>query len=114
MVNKIEITLEAIDEDETPEESERLTGSCEGYAEAVRDTMDIATGKWGWCIAVTRARLMDKSGNTIGEGTSYLGNCSYVDANDFVNSGYFPQKVEEAIKEAHAEALAKESVGRGG
>lgn len=100
-IDKIEIIIEARDENETPEESEESTGSAPGYAKAVRGVMEKATGKWGWCVAVVRARAMDKKGNTVGEGTAYLGNCSYLSAEDFANkSGYLPQMAKEAIEEA--------------
>lgn len=105
MINKIEITLEAIEEDETPEESERSTGSAPGYAEAVREVMEKATGNWGWCTARTTVRAISEEGKVVGEGYSYLGNCSYLSADDFIlKSGYFPQKVEEALHVAIVKA----------
>jgi hypothetical protein len=93
--NKLTITIEALAEEETPEQSERRTGSMEGYAKAVRENMKQAEGRWGWCtvkITVTGGKQ---------EGTSYLGDCSYLSAQDFIkSSGYFQQMVDDAVKEA--------------
>ena len=93
--NKVTITVEAEAEDETPEQSERRTGSMKGYAKAVRENMKQAEGRWGWCCVKVTATVNGK------EGTDYLGNCSYLNAQDFIkNSGYFPQMVDDAIAEA--------------
>lgn len=105
--DRIEISLYAHDEDETPEESEEKTGSMKGYANAVRDIMEKATGKWGWCIAVVRVRA-ENNNSIIGEGKAQLGNCSYLSAKDFMtNSGYFKQMTEEATEEALSEGGTK-------
>jgi hypothetical protein len=93
--NKIVITISNEPEDETPEHSEKATHSTPGYAKAVREQMKRAKGRWGWCIVKVTADLHGV------EGTSYLSNCSYLSAEDFaLNSGYLPQMIEEAIKEA--------------
>ena len=92
--NKLTIIVEALAEDETPEQSEKRTGSAPGYAQAVRENMKTAEGRWGWCcvkITITDGKR---------EGTYYLGNCSYKSARDFIdNSGYFQQMVDEADAE---------------
>jgi hypothetical protein len=98
--DRITISITAHEEHETPEESERTTGSAPGYAEAVREVASKATGIWGWCVAVVEATAWDVD-EKVGEGRATLGNCSYLSADDFAtNSGYMPQMVEEAIKEA--------------
>jgi hypothetical protein len=92
MATKITITIEAQKEDETPEHSEKATGSAPGYAKAVRETMKKAEGLWGWCIV--KVTVKDK-------GATYLGNCSYENAEDFIaHSGYFEQMVNEAVEDA--------------
>lgn len=93
--NKLTITIEALAEDETPEHSEKSTGSAPGYAKAVREVMKTAEGRWGWCIV----KITVLGGKR--EGTNYLGNCSYHSAQDFIkSSGYFQQVVDEAVAEA--------------
>jgi hypothetical protein len=95
MATKITITISTLEEDETPEQSERRTKSTPGYAKAVREVMKTAEGRWGWCTATVLAKV----GTCVG--TAYLGNCSYKSAEDFaLNSGYLNQMVEEAIKDA--------------
>jgi hypothetical protein len=95
--NKVTITIEALAEDETPEHSERVTHSMEGYAKAVRENMKTAQGRWGWCTVKVTATI-----GTV-EGTDYLGNCSYKSSEDFIlNSGYFGQMVDAAVGEAMA------------
>jgi len=99
-VNKITITISCLMEDETPEHSERVTGSAPGYAEAVREVMKTAEGRWGWCSVLVKATAERGSRSVDKEGRSYLGNCSYQNAEDFaLHSGYLPQMVEEAIKD---------------
>ena len=98
MHNKITITIDRTDEDETPEHSEKRSGSAPGYAKAVREQIAKATikgdAKWGWCTAVVTAKDAERTG------TAYLGDCSYESAADFaLNSGYLPQMIKEAIKE---------------
>jgi hypothetical protein len=93
--NKLTITIETLAEDETPEQSEKRTGSMKGYAKAVREVMKTAEGRWGWCTV----KITVLGGKR--EGTSYLGNCSYKNTQDFIkSSGYFQQMVDEAIEEA--------------
>lgn len=95
--NKLTITIEALAEDETPEQSEKRTGSMKGYAKAVREMMAKAEGRWGWCCV----KVTVLGGQR--EGTNYLGNCSYQNAQDFIkSSGYFQQMVDEAVEEAVA------------
>lgn len=94
MATKLTIVMEALPDDETPEQSEKRTGSMKGYAKAVRDMMKVAEGRWGWCCVRIKATLGAR------EGTAFLSNCSYKNADDFLNnSGYFTQMVEEAIGE---------------
>jgi len=96
--NKLMIVVEALAEDETPEHSEKSTGSMKGYAKAVRAMMAKAEGRWGWCIV----KVTVIGGKR--EGTNYLGNCSYKNAQDFIeHSGYFQQMVDEAVAEAMAD-----------
>jgi len=96
--NKLTINIEAQEEDETPEQSEKRTGSMKGYAKAVRENMKKAEGRWGWCCVKVEATIHSKPTRF---GTSYLGNCSYLSAQDFIkNSGYFQQMVDDAIAEA--------------
>lgn len=96
--NKLTITIEALAEDETPEHSEMVTKSASGYAKAVREVMKTAEGRWGWCCV----KITVLGGKR--EGTSYLGNCSYKNAQDFIkNSGYLQQMVDEAVAEATEE-----------
>jgi hypothetical protein len=96
MATKLTIIMEALPEDETPEQSEKRTGSAEGYAKAVRDMMKKAEGRWGWCCVRIKATLGERTG------TAFLGDCSYQSAEDFFdNSGYFPQMLEEAVGELH-------------
>jgi hypothetical protein len=103
-MNRIVIELEAEEEDESPEHSERVTHSTPGYAEAVRKVMKKAIGKWGWCTATVTVKVFDRYNRPIAEGTDYLGNCSYHSAVDFArNSGYF----EDMVKEATEKALMK-------
>jgi len=91
-MNIITIKVRALREDETPEHSEKQTGSAPGYAEAVRDMMRKADGRWGWCIV----EVTVKSGGKIGK--AYLGNCSYLSAQDFVETSmYFSDLVAEAM-----------------
>ena len=97
----IQIQLYAMDEDETPEESEVSTGSASGYAEAVEAVMRKAVGKWGWCVATVEVTLKDAEGKTGGRGYASLGNCSYQSAEDFRKSGYLPQMISEAIDDAY-------------
>lgn len=95
MATKITIMIGTLEEDETPEQSEKRTGSMAGYAKAVREVMKAAEGEWGWCTATVTAKV----GSCVG--TAYLGNCSYKSAEDFaLNSGYLNQMVEEAIHDA--------------
>lgn len=99
-MNKITITISCQKEDETPEHSERVTGSAPGYAEAVREVMKTAEGRWGWCSVLVKATAERGSRSVDKEGRAYLGNCSYQNAEDFaLHSGYLPQMVEEAIKD---------------
>ncbi|MFA5767373.1 MAG: hypothetical protein WC919_05600, partial [Candidatus Paceibacterota bacterium] len=97
---------EALSEDETPEHSEKSTRSAPGYAKAVREVMKTAEGRWGWCTVKITALVCKAVGSEFGgkqEGTSYLGNCSYKSAQDFIkSSGYFQQMVDEAVAEAVA------------
>ena len=93
MSTKITITIDTQPEDETPERSEKRTGSAPGYAKAVREVQKTAEGRWGWCTVVITAKGGGK------EGRAYLGNCSYRNAEDFANGGYLPQMVEEAIED---------------
>jgi len=96
---KLVIVVDNVKEHETPEQSERRTSSCEGYAEAVRKVMKIAKGGWGWCTATVTAQLKDRN-RVVDEETSYLGNCSYISSYDFVaNSGYFNQMVSDALRD---------------
>jgi len=103
----ISITCEA--ELETPEHSEKVTHSAPGYAKAVREMMRKAEGHWGWCTVTVNVLIGTKVGagikaRIIGAkiGAAHLGNCSYLNAEDFVkNSGYF----EDLVKEALANAL---------
>jgi hypothetical protein len=96
--NKLTVVIEALAEDETPEHSERVTGSAPGYAKAVREVMKTAEGRWGWCTV--KITVLD--GKRVG--TNYLGNCSYQSAQDFIkSSGYFQQMVDEAVAEATAQ-----------
>jgi hypothetical protein len=96
--NKLTVVIEALAEDETPEHSERVTRSAPGYAEAVREVMKTAEGRWGWCCV----KITVLGGKR--EGTNYLGNCSYRSAQDFIkNSGYFQQMVNDAVLEATAQ-----------
>ena len=46
---------------------------------------------WGWCIAVVEATLASFSGRAL------LSGCSYVSADDFKNSCYYDDLVEEAV-----------------
>lgn len=95
-MSKIVVKITAEPEDESPERSEKRTGSAPGYAKAVREQMKKAVGGWGWCSARMEVKL--SSGEI---GTAYLGNCSYLSAEDFVeNSGYYSQMFDEAFKEA--------------
>ena len=96
---RIEIVIDAQDEDETPEQSEQQTGSAPGYAKAVRGMMDHAQGKWGWCAVTVTVKLV-VGDHVIDEETNYLGNCSYESVSDFImNSGYYKQMCQEALKE---------------
>lgn len=96
MSTKIQITLTTEPEDDTPEHSERVTGSAPGYAKAVRKVMKTAEGRWGWCNAKVEAKTTHKDREFVA--TNWLGNCSYYSAQDFVeNSGYFEQMVKEAV-----------------
>ena len=98
-MNKIIIELVANEEDESPEHSEKWTGSAPGYAKAVRQMMKKSVGKWGWCTAAVTVKVIGERNKILDEETEYLGNCSYLSAVDFVkNSGYFNSMVEEAIE----------------
>ena len=101
--NKLTITVEALAEEETPEQSEKRTGSMKGYAKCVRENLKTAEGRWGWCIVkitVLGGWLRQSSYGT----PNYLSNCSYQSAQDFIkNSGYFQQMVDEAVAEATAQ-----------
>jgi hypothetical protein len=100
-VNKIVIELAAEKEIETPEHSEKVTGSGPGYAEAVRKVMQTAKGLWGWCTAKITVTIVDGDKKFVG--TNYLGNCSYYSAEDFMKAGdYFDTMVKEAFDEALA------------
>jgi hypothetical protein len=109
MATKIVITLDTEKENETPEHSEKVTHSAPGYAKAVREIMKTAEGRWGWCTV----RVTAKVGKS--EATSYLGNCSYKNAEDFIaEGGYFEQMAREAVEEASekekvAKALTKQA-----
>jgi hypothetical protein len=95
MATKFSLTVEALPEEETPEQSEKRTKSAPGYAKAVREVKKTAEGRWGWCVVKITANVKGK------EGTAFLSNCSYKNAEDFVKtSGYFQQMVEEAVDEA--------------
>lgn len=108
MSTQITIRIFSEPEIESPEHSERVTGSAPGYAKAVRAMMekdphhqtgfgDWSKGRWGWCTAVVEAKATINGKEYKGEAT--LGNCSYLSAEDFSKSGYLPQMVEEAIGE---------------
>jgi len=87
---KIELTTQL--EDRTPEEAG--VGYAEGFADAVHGVEDKAESDWGWCTVVVTVTT-DK-----GTGTTYLGECSYESAIDFIKtSGYFADMVEEALAE---------------
>jgi hypothetical protein len=101
-MNKIEITVEALEEDISPDEMEENTH--EGFARAVYEVCEKAEGRWGWCTAQVSVRIV-KNGLVIGQGQSHLGSCSYLSAADFIdNSGYFGSMVSDAIKEAVADS----------
>lgn len=90
--NKVVITIEAEEEMESPERAER--NASPGYAEAVREIKKTADGRWGWCSVKVEAKIGEKVG------TTYLGNCSYYSAQDFIDSGYFEGMVKDAIADA--------------
>lgn len=97
MATRFSLTLTTQPEDETPEQSEKRTKSGPGYAKTVRETMKTAEGRWGWCVVKVTVKANGK------EGTAFLGNCSYQNAEDFVKrSGYFRQMAEDALLEAVA------------
>lgn len=99
-MNKITITISCQIEDESPEHSEKATGSAPGYAEAVREQMKTAEGRWGWCSVLVKATAEKGTRSVDKEGRAYLGNCSYQSAEDFaLHSGYLPQMIEEAIQD---------------
>jgi hypothetical protein len=88
----MQITLNTLPEDLTPEEAG--VGYAEGFADAVHDVEDKAEGDWGWCtveLTVTTSK---------GSATTYLGECSYESAIDFIQtSGYFADMVKDALAE---------------
>src|SRR5262245_46544874 len=90
------ITVSAIAEVESPEHYGKAMGTNREFAQAVRDVIRRAEKPWGWCDVDVSVRLPDGR-----EGISSLGACSYLSAADFVeNSGYFSDKVEDALQEA--------------
>lgn len=93
---KIEITLEPIPEDITPEKAEKLLGA-KGFAKSVRQ-MQKQDQLWGWCEAVVHANVW--SGIRIATATTTLGGCSYAGELDFIKSGYFNDMALEAVTEA--------------
>ena len=103
---KTTITLLAVKEDRTPEKVEKSEKYAPGFAEAVRkqekSAKELRKGsQWGWCTVELKVRVETEAGD-VGEGTAYLGECSYTSDLDFMlNSGYY----DDILKEATAEAM---------
>lgn len=95
--SKIEISIETLPEDITPEEAFEDSGVDQGTIDEINDRL--ASGDmWAWCTVKVTA-----SYNGI-EGTDYLGGCSYKDEDDFIlNSGYYKDMVKSATAECYVE-----------
>lgn len=94
---KIELTTEK--EDITPEHAEKIHGYAPGFAQAVRKVKEESEGGWWWCTVKLTVTFKKNGENH--QGTAYLGECSYKNAEDFItSSGYFNDMVKEAIIDA--------------
>lgn len=100
---KIEIYLDALAEERTPEAAEKKERYAPGFADAVRGQIKKAKAikpgsKWGWCTVKLTAMATPQDGVQAFE-DAYLGECSYESADDFAkNSGYYPSMVREAVE----------------
>jgi len=97
---KIQITVEPVEEWISPEESGK--DAAPGFAEAVRKMQADHDDPWNWCTAKVTAKVPGLEAC----GVKYLGCCCYKDKQDFVeNSGYYEDMVMEAIAELHDEVF---------
>ena len=98
----MKITLKATPEDISPERAENQHGYADGFAEAVRSVLDRIPSSdptdlaWGWGTVEVKVEFGVGCGRKVGY--AYLGECSYLNAEDFIkNSAYFQDMVSEAI-----------------
>jgi len=93
---KIQITVEPVEEYITPEEAGK--DCAPGYAEAVYEMQRQYNSPWNWCTVKVTAKVPMLEAL----GVQYLGCCSYKDKKDFIeNSGYYEDMVMEAIAQLH-------------
>jgi hypothetical protein len=94
-VNEIEISIECLEEYESPHDSfsECLT------KEEINDLWESSeSNPWKWCCVKVTASYTDPTGRTYSE-DEYLGCCNYDSKEDFINnSGYFEDMKKEAIE----------------
>jgi hypothetical protein len=95
--DRLEICVEAIEDDSSPEEAGEGNP---GFAKTVREVMAKNCDEWNWCTARITVRIAGMYNSPFG--VAYLGQCCYNNKQDFIdNSGYYEDKVEEATEEFH-------------
>ena len=101
----MKISLTATPEDISPESAEKRHGYAEGFAESVKIVLDRIPSSdprdlaWGWGTVEVKVEFRVSGDRKVGY--AYLGECSYLNAEDFIkNSAYFQDMVSEAIASA--------------
>jgi hypothetical protein len=92
--SEIEYTITLEPEDTTPSQGgfQKPDGSPDDEIIAAIEK-EMEWNEWAWCTVKVTA----KWGGF--EGTSYLGQCSYKDEDDFAKGGYLPQMKDDAVVE---------------
>lgn len=92
------ISVSAGDEDVSIKQVAKETGDAEDFITSVKK--NLKNSKWGWCCATIRATYKGFTGS------AYLGQCSYLNKEDFIaNSGYYDQLVAEAVENLNEDIL---------
>lgn len=92
--NRVKIDVRAEDEDLSYKQEGKMCGP--GFVESVQENLK-KSRRWGWCTVAITASI--KFGDRKIEATTYLGACSYISKQDFIeNSGYYEQMVTEAVE----------------
>ena len=66
------------------------------FVAAVNEMYMSAEGDWGWCRVAVEASFGGMCG------VAHLGQCSYLNLDDFKAGGYYEQLVEEAVGELNS------------